>query len=236
MTRHSNLSIKKSKAYFVHWGGALSYICQRAEQLRYLMQSGSNNFLKQIEVGNSIDFQERHAQLSHSVNNWDEDHHLLIISIIRFTNVMRVFVSPNSIILPVWLLVKAKEFFACPHDFLNDFWRLLKNALAKLPPLWFLSICQWLNWRATVDFFLPSSFLRIFHNGVLVQKTFGEDFRSKVLGYSCTKFFTFSIASSVLFGFVFVGFCFWIDRNSWKWSCTHEVIQLIRLRSPSSNL
>ena len=68
------------------------------------------------------------------------------------------FVSPNSIILPVWLLVKTKEFFVCPHDFLDDVWWLLKIPLTKISPLWFQRICQWLNWRVTVEFFYQDLF------------------------------------------------------------------------------
>ena len=118
MNRPSNLSFKKAKGAFVHerWSPILHP--PKGWTIGYLMQSGPNNFLEHIEIGNSIDWSLVTMKMKKNINNWshsvtscDDEHHLLIVSIIRFTNVTRVFVSPNFIILPVWLLLKVKEFF-----------------------------------------------------------------------------------------------------------------------------
>ena len=121
----------------------------------YLMQSGPNNFLEQIKVGNSINWYFVSIKIkkgannwSHSVNNCDKNDYLLIASVIGFTKMMRAFVSPNSIVLPVWLLVEAEDVFVSLHDFLNDVRRLVNI------PLCFESICQWLNRSVSIEFLL----------------------------------------------------------------------------------
>ena len=111
--------------------------------------SDANDFLEQIELGNSImetlfPWRSRKAWTIGSIS-WTIAKKIITLSLFL------------SLILQIcWEILSAQtpSFFRCGlwwrrknfssvHTILDDVWWLLKNTLAKFPPFWFLSVCQW---------------------------------------------------------------------------------------------